>query len=151
MLLHQKGRAVRDEEVTEWVRGTVRALMVKRRMTYADLTVRLNAMGLNENERALRNKVARATYSASFFVQLLLAIGIVDLHLDVQKVMGEPDAEREFASQIPTKPTPAEEKRLDVLQASMKQLRAELRAELGLPENESLFREHDEEFRGDDD
>ncbi len=145
MLTHQKGRDVKDEEVTEWLRGTVRALMVKRRMTYADLTARLNAMGLEENERALRNKVARTTYSATFFVQLLLAIGIVDLHLDVVRVMGEPDGEREFASQIPTKPTPAEEKRLDELQVSMKKLRAELRAELGLPENDDGLRQDDDD------
>ena len=94
-----------EDEGIEWVRGTIRALMVKRRITYAELTRRLAKRGIDENERNLRNKVARGTFGAVFFVQCLEAIGLDTLKLDMTAVMAKPEGEREFASEVPRAPT----------------------------------------------
>lgn len=68
---------------TQWVRGAIRAEMERRGLTYADLVERLASIGVDENERNLRNKVARGTFGAVFFVQCLEAIGVETLKLDM--------------------------------------------------------------------
>jgi hypothetical protein len=45
-------------------------------MTYADLVEALGKIGVIEDERNLRNKIARSTFSASFLLQCLVAMGI---------------------------------------------------------------------------
>ncbi|MDP1630203.1 MAG: DUF6471 domain-containing protein [Caulobacter sp.] len=80
-----------DEELAlKWVKGTIRAEMNKRDLTYADLVDRLKNIGVEENERNLRNKVARGTFSALFFIQCLEAIGVVNLKIDLMEFLGEP-------------------------------------------------------------
>jgi hypothetical protein len=64
--------------------------MLKRGLSYADLLRRLKAMGIEDNERNLRNKVARGTFSAVFFVRCLEAIGPTTLKLDMLEFMGGP-------------------------------------------------------------
>ena len=54
----------------------LRVEMARRQMNYADLTERLAENGWTENERSLRNKVARGTFSAEFFLACLKAIGV---------------------------------------------------------------------------
>lgn len=73
------------DEITgqRWVKGTLKGEMEKRGLTYADLARRLQQLGLDENERNLRNKVARGTFSAVFFMQCLQAIGVRDLRIDI--------------------------------------------------------------------
>lgn len=66
-----------------WVKGTIKGELDKRGMTYGDLTRRLIALGIDENERNLRNKIARGTFSAVFFCQCLEAIGVTSLRLDM--------------------------------------------------------------------
>ncbi|UTP39805.1 DUF6471 domain-containing protein [Phenylobacterium sp. LH3H17] len=70
---------------TEWqarVKGMLRAEMVKRNMKTADLISVLRRWGIEENERNLRNKIARGTFSATFFVQCLVAMDCQTLRLD---------------------------------------------------------------------
>lgn len=59
----------------------VRVEMTKRGATYADLVVRLRRIGIIENERSLRNKVARSTFSATFLVQCLVALDSLEVDL----------------------------------------------------------------------
>lgn len=66
-----------------WVKGTIKGEMDKRGLTYADLARRLKLVGVDENERNLRNKVARGTFSAVFFMQCLQAIGVRSLRIDI--------------------------------------------------------------------
>ena len=105
-----------------WVTGTIRAVMVKRRMTYAGLVERLKALGVEENERALRNKVARGTFSAVFFVQCLEAMGLDTLRLDMHEVMARPEAEREFGGEVPAKPSAREAADTDRILAEMRRV-----------------------------
>ena len=109
-----------EEEWIRWVRGTIRAIMVKRRITYADLVERLKGVGVEENERNLRNKVARGTFSAVFFVQCLEALGLETLLLDMRSVMAQPEGEREFQRQLPQAPTTRQIAELDKILTSVR-------------------------------
>ncbi len=71
-------------ELTEWetqAKGLLRAEMARRSVTYAQLVERLAAIGVQEDERNLRNKVARGKFTAAFFLQCLSALGTQRLEL----------------------------------------------------------------------
>lgn len=70
---------------TDWedkARGLLRAEMAKRNVTYAQLVEKLAAIGVEDNERNLRNKVSRGKFTAGFFLQCLSALGCSSLQLD---------------------------------------------------------------------
>lgn len=63
---------------TDWnaeVKGILKAEIARRHLTYKDLVEKLAAIGINETEPNLRNKISRGGFSAGFFVQCLVAIG----------------------------------------------------------------------------
>ena len=59
----------------------IRAEMVRRDVSYADLSSRLAEAGIELSEAALRNKVSRGGFAADFFLQALRAIGVETLRL----------------------------------------------------------------------
>ena len=72
-------------ERTDWeakARGLLRAEMAKQNLTYNQLVERLQAVGVSEDERNLRNKVSRGKFTAAFLLQCLTAIGCHTLHLE---------------------------------------------------------------------
>ncbi len=69
---------------TEWqarVKGMLKAELKRRNVTYKDLSVRLEAMGIHENERNLNNKISRGGFSAVFLIQCLAAAGCQTLRI----------------------------------------------------------------------
>lgn len=62
------------------VKGLLKAELARRELSYADLTSKLEAIGIKDNNRNISNKVARGTFTAVFFVQCLEAIGCTTLH-----------------------------------------------------------------------
>lgn len=66
---------------TDLPKVIIRVEMTKRGMTYADLVGALWKIGIREDERNLRNKIARSTFSASFLLQCLTAMEITTLDL----------------------------------------------------------------------
>jgi hypothetical protein len=60
----------------------LRGEMARRGVTYAQLVERLAAIGVDENERNLRNKVSRGKFTAGFLLQCLTALGCSHLQLD---------------------------------------------------------------------
>jgi hypothetical protein len=60
----------------------LRSEMAKRRMKYPDLVKALDAIGVQDNERNLSNKIGRGTFSAGFFLQCLAAMEVKNLRLD---------------------------------------------------------------------
>ena len=63
------------------VKGILKAELKRRGVTYAQLADKLAAVGVVDNERNIRNKVARGSFTAVFFVQCLVAIGATDVRL----------------------------------------------------------------------
>jgi hypothetical protein len=60
----------------------LKAELKRRDPSYADLADKLAAIGIEENERNISNKIGRGTFTAVFFIQCLEAIGCQTLHLD---------------------------------------------------------------------
>ncbi len=72
-------------ERTDWeekAKGLLRGEMARRGVTYAQLAERLAAIGVEENERNLRNKVSRGKFTAGFLLQVMAAIGAKEIRLD---------------------------------------------------------------------
>lgn len=70
-----------------WVdaaKGVIKAELKRRNLKYRDLADRLSATGKSSemDERNLRNKIARGSFTAAFLLQCLVAIGVQNLRLD---------------------------------------------------------------------
>ena len=64
-------------ERTDWemkARGIIRSEMARQNVSYAQLVERLAAIGVQEDERNLRNKVSRGKFTAAFMLQCLAAL-----------------------------------------------------------------------------
>ena len=60
----------------------MRAELKRRDLSYADLAVRMESIGLKVNDRTIANKIATGSFSAVFFIQVMEAIGVKNLPLD---------------------------------------------------------------------
>lgn len=72
-------------EKTDWeakVANLLKAELKRHGVTYQQLVDRLAAMGVEEKEVNIRNKLARGKFSAAFMVQCLAAIGVQTVRLD---------------------------------------------------------------------
>lgn len=76
---------------TDMPNRIIRVEMTKRGATYADLVLRLRRIGIVENERSLRNKVARSTFSATFLLQCLVALEALEIDLKSYGLPHAPD------------------------------------------------------------
>jgi hypothetical protein len=95
--MHQvKGKSIKYDAFTlmavlqmEWQdmpNRVLRAEMAKRGLSYFDLVVRLHRIGVIENERSLRNKVARGTFSAMFLLQCMVAMDAMVMDLNAYEL-----------------------------------------------------------------
>lgn len=57
------------------VKELLKSEMKRRSLTYADLMSRLADQGIVETEANLRNKISRGSFTATFFMQCLMAMG----------------------------------------------------------------------------
>ena len=64
-----------EDEWADKVKGILKAEIARRHLTYADLVEKLAAIGVKETDVNIRNKISRGGFSATFFVQCLVAIG----------------------------------------------------------------------------
>ena len=68
----------------EWaakVKGLLKAELKRRNITYAQLVEKLAAIGVQETEVNLRNKISRGGFTAVFLVQCLEAIGATTVQI----------------------------------------------------------------------
>lgn len=73
-------------------RRIVRAELVRRGMTYDRLARGLQAIGVEQTERAIANKLSRGTFSFVFFLQCMKAMGVnhVTFDLDAATTLSTP-------------------------------------------------------------
>jgi hypothetical protein len=71
-----------DKEWTERVKRLLKAELTRRDVSYKDLAERLEHIGITDNERNISNKISAGGFSATFFFQVMDAIGCRTLHLD---------------------------------------------------------------------
>ena len=67
-----------EEKAQNLLKGELK----RRGVTYAQLVEKLGAMGIQETERNLANKISRGGFTAAFFVECLSAIGCTTLRLE---------------------------------------------------------------------
>ena len=60
----------------------LKAELKRRGVTYAQLVDRLAAIGVDEKEVNIRNKLSRGKFTAAFMLQCLSAIGCANLRLE---------------------------------------------------------------------
>lgn len=60
-------------------KNMLRAEMMRRGVSYEQLVAKLAALGIEDNVLNLRNKVARGRFTAPFFIQCMVAIGVSNL------------------------------------------------------------------------
>ncbi len=65
-------------------RNLLKGELARRGLSYEDLAVKLQKIGVEENANNLRSKINRGTFSAAFLLQVLQAIGAssIDVRLD---------------------------------------------------------------------
>lgn len=73
-------------------RRILRAEMTRAGVGYKTLAIRLSALGIDETSVNLSNKVARGKFSFAFFLQVMKALGIVNVNVDAR--VSQPALER---------------------------------------------------------
>jgi hypothetical protein len=71
-----------DDEWADKAKRLLRSEMVKRGVSYEDLSAKLAEIGVEETPVNIRNKVARGKFMASFLLQCLQAIGVQVVRLE---------------------------------------------------------------------
>jgi hypothetical protein len=66
----------------EKVKGMLKAELKRRNITYAQLVDLLAEFDIHESQYNIRNKMSRGSFSAVFFVQCLMAIGVDYIAID---------------------------------------------------------------------
>lgn len=66
-----------EEKAQNLLKGELK----RRGITYAQLVAKLGAMGIQETERNLANKISRGGFTAAFLMQCLDAVGATTLRI----------------------------------------------------------------------
>ena len=75
------GNIMADDEWGARVKGILKAELKRRNLGYRELAEKLAALGVQESERNLANKISRGGFSAAFLFQCMLAIGANEIRL----------------------------------------------------------------------
>jgi hypothetical protein len=70
------------QEYEAKAKNLLKGELKRRGLTYAQLVEKLAALGVEENERNLTNKISRGGFTAAFLVQCLKAIGAKEVRLE---------------------------------------------------------------------
>lgn len=70
-----------NQEFETLAKNLLKGELKRRGVTYAQLAEKLAAIGVQENERNLNNKISRGGFSAAFLLQCLSALGCSSLRL----------------------------------------------------------------------
>ena len=76
------GFAKTEEEWAERARAFLKAELQKAEVTYVELAKRLKKHGFKETEASITNKLKRGTFSATFFLAAMAAIGVEAVRLE---------------------------------------------------------------------
>lgn len=63
-------------------KNILKSELKRRGITYAELAKKLTALGADESERNIANKISRGSFTAAFFMMCMDAIGARQLVLD---------------------------------------------------------------------
>ena len=67
---------------TAYTKQLLRSEMVRRGVNYKGLVEKLAAIGVQDSEANLRNKISRGGFTGAFLIQCLVAMGVTSLRLE---------------------------------------------------------------------
>ena len=70
-----------DKDWQDRVKGMLKAELKRRNLSYKDLAEKLAAIGVQDTELNIKNKISRGGFTAVFFVQCLEAIGVGEIRI----------------------------------------------------------------------
>ena len=76
------GLAKSEQEIAERASRFLKAELKRADVTYEELAARLNAKGWKETKASVANKLARGTFTATFFLATLAALELEGVKLD---------------------------------------------------------------------
>lgn len=79
---NQQSYSVHDPKWATGVSRLIKSQMAATGITYADLSLRLKALGTTQTPENLRVKINRGNFGAQLFVQLLLVMGRKEVNLN---------------------------------------------------------------------
>ncbi|MEN5053532.1 MULTISPECIES: DUF6471 domain-containing protein [Brevundimonas] len=81
-----------DAQWRDLAKGMLKAELKRQNLTYAELSDRLAALGVDESEASIRNKISRGSFSFVFALQATKAIGLdlIAFRPDVSYVVQSP-------------------------------------------------------------
>ena len=59
----------------------LKAELARRGMTYKGLVLRLNALGVKDEEKAISNRISRGKFPFTFFLQCMCALNVTEVDL----------------------------------------------------------------------
>lgn len=77
---HDTPDHISEQGWEELAKNLLRAEMMRRGVSYAVLADKLEAIGIQDNELNLRNKVGRGRFTAVFMLQCFRALGVEWIH-----------------------------------------------------------------------
>ena len=69
------------KEFEELAKNILKSELKLKGITYAQLVTKLAAIGIEETERNLNNKISRGGFTAAFLLQCMIAIGVMQLRI----------------------------------------------------------------------
>jgi len=70
-----------DSEWSDKAKNIIRAELKRKGVTYAQLSDLLEAIGVQENEKNIANKISRGVFTMAFFLQCMSAIEVNEIRL----------------------------------------------------------------------
>lgn len=71
-----------EETWNEKSTNILKSILTRRNIKYHELAIKLNALGIEETQGSISNKISRGTFSFTFFIQCMEALGIKEIRLD---------------------------------------------------------------------
>ena len=70
------------ETWNEKATNILKSILTRRNIKYYELAIKLKEMGIEETQGSISNKISRGTFSFTFFMQCMEALGIKEIRLD---------------------------------------------------------------------
>ena len=71
-----------EEAWNEKATNILKSILTRRNIKYHELAIKLNALGIEETQGSISNKISRGTFSFVFFMQCMEALGIKEIRID---------------------------------------------------------------------
>lgn len=71
-----------EETWNEKATNILKSILSRRNIKYHELAIKLKALGIEETQGSISNKISRGTFSFIFFIQCMEALGIKEIRLD---------------------------------------------------------------------